>query len=134
MSIFELREIDHLNESDNIPSEGLKLTDDEIEGMLIVYTGQQGVHMMSIIPSLNVSGYGIDESDSIKALRENLETFFEDLFEVSESERKQELFNMGWKAQPYLDKRLTWLHFDEKGILQNFDFPDQVKTSILQAA
>lgn len=134
MSTFELHEISHLNEPGKIQSEALKLTQDVIEGILVVYTGKQGVHTLSIIPSLNVSGYGFDEEDSINALKENLRTLFEDLFEVSESERKQELLKMGWSAQPSLDKRLAWLHFDEKGILQNFDFPEQVKTSILQAA
>jgi hypothetical protein len=134
MSIFELREIGDLNESGNVPSQRLKISVGEIEGMLVVYTGRQGDHTLSIIPSLNVSGYGVNEADSITALRENLETLFEDLFAISESERKQELFNMGWMTQPSMEKRLTWLHSDENEFLQNFDFPELVKTSVLQAA
>jgi hypothetical protein len=134
MTTFELREVSHCDEAEKCQSEILTLADEEIEGTLIVYTGQQGDHTLSIIPSLNVSGYGIDEEDSVNALKENLETLFEDLFGISESERKDELSRMGWNPQPSSDQPLPWLHFEEKEILQNFDFPERVKTSILQAA
>lgn len=134
MTTFELREVSHWDEAEKFPSQILTLAEDEIEGILIVYTGQQGDYTLSIIPSLNVSGYGINEEDSVNALKENLETLFEDLFGVSEIEREEELSRMGWNPQPSLSQRITWLHFEAKAISQNFDFPEQVKTSILQAA
>lgn len=61
MTTFELREVSLWDEAEKFQSEILTLAEDEMEGILIVYTGQQGDHTLSIIPSLNVSGYGIDE-------------------------------------------------------------------------
>ncbi|MCF0052895.1 hypothetical protein LXM25_22680 [Dyadobacter sp. LJ53] len=134
MSNFELRKVDYLSQLDRVPSEGLNLTENEIEGVLVVYTGQQGSHMLSVIPSLNVSGYGNTEEGSINALKENLETLFVDLFEVSKLQRQKELFNLGWRTAPDLSIHLSWSNQDEASVLQNFDFPERVKTSILQAA
>ena len=116
------------------PDENLKMAKDGVEGTLRVFTGQQGTHIVSIIPSLNVSGYGPDEKTAMQSLKENLETYLEDLFELSENEIHDELQKLGWQQEAYSEKRMVMPLVDEKGILENFDFPEKVKTSILQAA
>lgn len=116
------------------PDENLRIAKDGVEGMLRAFTGQQGTHIVSIIPSLNVSGYGPDEKTAIESLKENLETFLEDLFELSENEIHFELQKLGWQQEAYTGTKMVMQMIDEKEVLENFDFPEKVKTSILQAA
>ena len=134
MSNIEILVTNHEPGAQDIPSEKLRVAKDGLEGTLRVFTGQQGEHIVSLIPSLNVTGYGPDENTAIESLKENLETFFDDLFELSEVEIHRELKKFGWQQEVFFKRRMIMPFIDESGVLQNFDFPEQVKTSILQAA
>jgi predicted RNase H-like HicB family nuclease len=114
--------------------ESLKMSSDVVEGFLKTFTGQQGEFYVSIVPALNVSGYGKDEAEALESLEENLNTFFDDLFELSEVDRHKEVMKLGWVRDRFFKKRFSSSFIDENGVLQNFDFPEKVTKSILQAA
>ena len=134
MSTFEISETPFDIKTGPVKKEKLRLGPSSIEGILHVYSGQQGDHMVSIIPSLNVSGYGNTERDAFESLKENLHTLFEDLFSVNDVLRRSELRSLGWVNDNIFKRRLSRSFVDENGVLQHFDHPDQVKKSILTAA
>lgn len=127
-------EVNILGEAGSNLPDMLKLSDQEVVGTLRIFTGQQGDFWISIIPTLNVTGYGDSEADAFLALKENLDTFFEDLFQLSDNDRNDTLKNMGWVMENTSPKRFSNPSVNEAEILQNFDHPEQVKKSILQTA
>jgi hypothetical protein len=98
------------------------------------FTGEQGEFWVSIIPSLNVSGYGNNEEEAIEDLRFNFNVMCHDLFAINEIQRKAELNKLGWNINKFFKKRYSKAFVDENGILQNFDHPELVKKSILETA
>lgn len=127
-------EVNILGEAGSNLPDMLKLSDHEVVGTLKIFAGQQGEYWVSIIPTLNVTGYGESEADAFQALKENLDTFFEDLFQLSENNRNNVLENMGWAIEKAFPKKFSNPSVDEAEILQNFDHPEQVKKLILQTA
>ncbi|PSL34119.1 hypothetical protein [Dyadobacter jiangsuensis] len=127
-------EMNILGEAGNDLLDRLKLLPHEVVGTLRIFSGQQGEYWVGIIPSLNVSGYGENEVDAFEALKENLDTFFEDLFQLSEAERGIAMANIGWKTEKTFPKKFSNSYVDEQKVLKNFDHPEQVKKSILQTA
>ncbi|MBO9612898.1 MAG: hypothetical protein J7619_09400 [Dyadobacter sp.] len=121
-------------DSEQTSPENLRVSKDGLAGRLKVFTGQQGDFVVSIVPSLNVSGYGHTEAEAMESLRETLGTFFIDLFELPEVQRHRELNKLGWEAEPMFKKKFSKAFIDQNGVLQDFDNPEQVKTSILTAA
>lgn len=76
--------------SDDFP-DWLKLSPHEVLGTLKIFTGQQGEHWISIVPTLNVSGYGENEADAFQALKENLDLFFEDFLKLTDAGLKDKM-------------------------------------------
>ena len=113
--------------------EYLKLTHNALEGKFLNFTGKSGVYWVSIIPSLNFSGYGDLESEAKKDLEYNLKVLCKDLFELPQDQRDAELKKMGWSKDKVLKKQYSSVYVDEDGVLQNFDFPKQVKKTILES-
>lgn len=116
-----------------IKTELLKVSSNALIGKLAAYSGEQGEFWVSIVPSLNVSGYGETEDEANDSLKENLQVFCEDLFVISESQRKKELKKLGWEASKFFEKRFSKIYVDENGVLQNFNNPEKVKRRILEA-
>ena len=81
-----------------------------------------------------MSGYGETEADAFQALKENLDTFFEDLFRLSETERNSAMESIGWQMEKAFPKKFSNRFVDEQQVLQSFDHPEQVKKLILQTA
>ncbi|MCF0074670.1 hypothetical protein LZD49_29565 [Dyadobacter sp. CY261] len=131
MSQIEMHLLDEAG--DNF-SDLLKLSQHEVVGTLRMFTGQQGEHWVGIVPNLNVTGYGENETDAVQALKENLDTFFDDLFKLSESERQKVMENIGWHNEKAFPKKFSNPSFDELKVLQSFDHPEQVKKLVLQTA
>jgi predicted RNase H-like HicB family nuclease len=115
-------------------SETIKIGSEGLFGRLLVFSGEQGEFWVSIVPSLNVSGYGKTENEANESLQENLHTFCKDLFSVSEDQRKVELKKMGWVPNKLFKKKYAKAIVDENGVLQHFDHPEQVIRKILEAA
>ena len=114
--------------------EYLKLTHKGLKGKFLNFTGISGKHWISIIPSLNVSGYGDSEVDAIKDLEYNLKVLCNDLFELTQERRDAELMKMGWSRNKFFKKQYSSAYVDENGVLQNFDSPKQVKKTIFEPA
>lgn len=114
--------------------EFLKLVPKGVKGKFLVFTGKSGEHWVSIIPSLNVSGYGETEEDAIKDSQYNLRVLFEDLYELTAVQRNSELKKLGWSQHKIFKKQYSSAYVDENGVLQNFDSPSQVKKSLLEPA
>lgn len=124
-------EINLLGEAGNNLPDMLKLSQREFVGTLRIFTGRQGEFWVSVIPTLNVSGYGENEADAFQALKENLDVFFEDLFLLSEVERNIAMESGGWEMEKAFPRKFSNPSLDEQQVLQNFDHPEQVKMSVL---
>ena len=48
--------------------------------------------------------------------------------------RKEELKKFGWDVKAMFPKKFSNAYIDEKGVLQNFDNPEEVNRQILEAA
>jgi hypothetical protein len=117
-----------------VHKEKIKISPNSIHGVFLNFTGKSGDHWISIIPSLNISGYGNTENEAIQDLEYNVEVFSKDLFKLDHLQRVKELKKLGWTKHKYLKKQYSSSFVDENGVLQNFDFPEQVKKTILEAA
>jgi hypothetical protein len=134
MSAFEFQHTKYTPDQLAELKETLRVSRQGITGFLKTFTGLQGDSYVSLVPALHVSGYGDSESEALEALKENLNTLFDDLFGLPEVERHREIINMGWSKDSLFKKRFTSSYVDKDGVLQNFDYPEQVKISALQAA
>ena len=105
-----------------------------IKGMFKSFTGQSGEYWVSIIPSLNVSGYGNTEQEAIDDLKENTDQFWQDLFSLTVDLRHAELRKLGWTVDKIFKKKFSKTYVDDSGVLQNFDYPELVKRNVFQAA
>lgn len=112
----------------------LRLSSNGLLGRLRVFTGKQGDYIVSIIPTLNVSGYGVSEQDAVNSLKESLYVFLIDLFQLPQTQRLRELVRLGWRNEQVFKRRFSNSFTNTDDLIQNFDHPDQVKTSILTAA
>ncbi|MCZ2480056.1 hypothetical protein [Aquirufa nivalisilvae] len=114
--------------------EKIKLKHDSISMLVSRFSGKQGDYWVSIIPSLNISGYGKTEEDSNEDLNYNVKVFCHDMFAADENSRIQELKKLGWVRGGLLKKQYSKSFIDSDGVLQNFDHPEDVKVSMLQTA
>ena len=115
-------------------TETLKVTAKGLKGMLQSFTGQSGDYWVSIIPSLNVSGYGPTEDEAREDLAYNFDIMCQDLFSVDALKRFKYLKDLGWEHSKIFKKQFSKAYVDENGILQNFDRPEEVKRNVYQAA
>lgn len=128
MSQFNLKEFS----KKRFQQEKLTLGPHTLKASLNCYTGVQGEFWVSIVPSLNVSGYGTNEEEARESLKENMDVFCEDLFNLKPDRRMIELNKLGWHSGTFFKKRLSSSFVDENGVLQGFDHPEQVKKNILE--
>ena len=117
-----------------VTNEKLHVSAHSLKGNLNCFTGKQGEFWVSIIPSLNVSGYGQSEEEALNDLGSNFEVLCKDLFSINDIQRNAELNKLGWEINKFFKKRFSKSFVDENGTLQNFDYPEKVKKSILEAA
>ena len=102
------------------------------QGTFEAYTGKSGDHFVSVIPSLDISGYGYTIEESRKDLDYNIDVFLEDFSDMTMIEKHAELKRMGWEQNKYFKKKYSNSFVDSDGVLQNFDFPEQVIREKLQ--
>jgi len=108
------------------------LPNKDLEGKLLSFLGKINQYWQSIIPSLNVSGYGATQEDSINDLEYNLKVLCEDLFSLNETQRDLELNKMGWEKDVLLKNHYFFTYQENSIDLQIFDFPNEVKITILE--
>lgn len=116
------------------PKDEIKVEVGRVSGKLGMFTGISGEYWISMIPSLNITGYGETEEESKSDLTYNLEVFCLDLLGLSKDLQQRELRKLGWELNKFLQKRYSSSFVDRDGVLQNFDFPEDVKTRLLEAA
>ncbi len=114
--------------------EKLTVTPNGIKGLFKAFTGESGEYWVSILPSLNVSGYGKTEEEALENLKENSDLFWQDIYSLGEIGRNAELKKLGWTVNRIFKKKFSKAFIDEKGVLQNFDHPEKVKQNLLQSA
>ncbi len=130
MSPIVIKEVFNLKNDSVV--EKLILGRTTLKANLKCYTGQQGEFWVSIIPSLTISGYGKTEREAVSDLYYNITIFCNDFFSVTDEQRRGELNSLGWVLNKFFKKKYSKSFIDENGILQNFDFPEKVKRTVLE--
>lgn len=116
------------------PSEYLILYPKAVTGFLLTYTGIRGELYVCYAPSINTRGYGRTEQEAEKSLALHAAALFEDIFELSPIRRTRELQSLGWIKSSFFKKKYSRSVNWRDAVLDDFDNPEQVKCSALQAA
>ena len=84
-------------------------------------------HVVVYAPSLKISAYGVTKDEAVKMLFEEvLVDYFQNLFQLKESELTKELAKYNWERSRILKKRYSnSSHVDAEGILKNFNLPKE---------
>jgi len=121
------KESDKSSETENIV-----ISANRLRGTLNMYSGISGEYWVSIMPSINTSGYGLTEEESVDDLKMNVDIFLKYLFSLTDARRQVELRKMGWAKNRYFKRKYSNTFVDKEGLLQNFDDPNSVKSKRLQ--
>jgi len=99
------------------------------KGHFRVFSFEDHGHIISYLPSLNLSAYAETKEEALKILVEVvLKDFFENLMQCSENKVFEELKSLGWVRNKILTRELSNnTHIDEKGILKNFNLSEETK-------
>lgn len=106
--------------------ESIKIGSGRFKAHLKLFTGKQGDYFVSFFPSLNVSGYGETPEQSAEDAEYNIKVFIEDIMALNKSSIDKELRKLGWERNTFFKKKFSKASVDEKGVLQNFDSPEEV--------
>lgn len=84
-------------------------------------------HVVVYAPSLKISVYGATKDEAVKMLFEEvLVDYFQNLFQLKESELTKELAKYNWERSRILKKRYSNSSYvDAEGILKNFNLPKE---------
>jgi len=127
MGKMTFKESDKSSETENIV-----ISANRLRGTLNMYSGISGEYWVSIMPSINTSGYGLTEEESVDDLKMNVDIFLKYLFSLTDARRQVELRKMGWAKNRYFKRKYSNTFVDKEGLLQNFDDPNSVKSKRLQ--
>ncbi|MES2544804.1 MAG: hypothetical protein V4548_07955 [Bacteroidota bacterium] len=133
MSNTTIKILSREEDSDDI-KEILLLTENNLKVNLKCFTGQQGEVWVTKIPSLNIAGYGQSEKESTLDVSANIEKLALDLFKLSSSKRKLEIRKLGWSLDKFFKKKYTKTSINEIEVIEDFDFPEEVKKFILESS
>ncbi len=112
--------------------ETVRIKGDTISIKAIVATGKEGNQFIAVSPAILVSGYGNSKEEAQQSFQENLELFCQDLLELTNEKREEELVKLGFAKVKYHNKNFSKSYVDENGVLQGFE-PGTLKTSMLEA-
>ena len=86
---------------------------------------------LSVIPSLQISGYGntIEEADDM--IKSSLNEYIKELTKLSAKDRDIELMRTGWKKAAHKNREFR-PYVDSEGILRDFEFDGDIKKRSLQ--
>ncbi len=88
---------------------------------IVLISGKEGNHYVTLAPSINVSGYGSTRKAADESFDENMDTFLDDLIKLSKKERENEIFKLGFKQERFKNKNFSKAYVDENGVLKNFE-------------
>ncbi len=104
-----------------------------IEGKLNIWTVKDGEFMVSIIPTLNITGYGATKDEALGMLREALDDYFSSLVNSKQEVIDRDLSSHGWVQNKITKKNFDGPFINKKGVLQNFSLPEttEIEESVL---
>lgn len=97
---------------------------------IVMISGKEGGHYVTLAPSINVSGYGRTPKEANESFDENMEIFLDDLMRLSKKEIEHEIFKLGFKQERFKNKNFSKAYVDENGVLNNFEAGTLKKTMI----
>ena len=97
----------------------------EILANLSAFIIEDGESIISVIPSLSISGYGLTVEDAHEMAFEGVHDYLESLSKLSSKELEAELLKYDWhKKSPLKNKEYSnSAYIDKEGVLQNLDLP-----------
>lgn len=108
------------------PSQSLTINKSKgsITGILERFIVKDGNFHVSILPALNISGYGKSSKEANEMLQEVLNDYFESLIKLKQELLEAELVKYGWKHGIFKKLFENTAFIDEYGVLKNFDLPE----------
>lgn len=102
-------------------SQSIRISKKGITVKIVIVSGKEGDHFVTIAPSIDVSGYGRTVKEAEESFDENMEVFLEDLMKLSKKDRENEILKLGFKRELFKNKNFSKIYVDENGVLQNFE-------------
>ncbi len=127
MSVTKLFELER---GDTSRKEFLKInfSSGEVKAGLYTYDFKDNEHIITYIPSLNLSAYGSTVEEANERLEEVLDDYFENLVELPERHASDELKKYGWSRDKIFKKKFEKsAYVDRDGILKNFNLSEDTK-------
>jgi hypothetical protein len=100
---------------------------------IVMISGKEGNHYVTLAPSINVSGYGRNIKDADESFDENMDLFLEDLMKLSKEQRELEILKLGFKKERFKNKNFSKAYVDENGVLNNFE-KGTLKKAVLETS
>lgn len=94
-------------------------------------SGKEDGYYVIVMPSFQISGYGITEEEAKQSFEHNFRLFCHDLVSLSRHDIENELAKLGFKKEILKNKNFSKVYIDGNGILQNFE-EGTAKTSVLE--
>ncbi len=114
----------------------IKIGSKKISGFMFVFKfrDKDTRQIIHFAPSLELTGYGSNETKSLEMLKFSITDFFNHLISLSQKEREKILYELGWKQNSLKNKEFSKLYIDINGELKNFNaVADEVELLTLQA-
>lgn len=101
---------------------------------LFKYRDKDTRQIILYVPSLEISGYGIDEKKALEMLNFSMNDFFNVLTKLPHKQIDIELAKLGWKHVQYKNKEYSNSYVDGDGKLNNFNaVADEVEQLTVEA-
>lgn len=95
------------------------------------FTDKDTGAIVTLIPALDISGYGDTEKEAKEMLDRSLEFYFDSLLSISAAEMEKELIKGGWKRKQLKHKEFSKAYVDTKGNLNGFNVEaDKIKVEM----
>jgi len=88
---------------------------------IFTYTDKDTNQIVTIIPALDISGYGDTESKAREMLDSSIDFFFNSLFGLTSAKMERELIKMGWRRKNLHHKEFSKAYIDGAGQLKDFN-------------
>lgn len=100
---------------------------------IVIVSGKEGDHFVTLAPSINVSGYGRTREEADSSFDENMEVFLDDIMALSKEEREREILKLGFEKEHLKNKNFSKAYLDENGVLKNFE-AGTLKKSVIETS
>lgn len=99
-----------------------------VRAHLRIWTVKDGDFVVSLIPSLSLSGYGKDKGSSMVMLNNAIHDYCANLVNLKQDKIEAELARYGWsRLNKFLKKRYVGPFIDKEGVLREFSLPENTE-------